>query len=563
MMNQNLFLCACFLLSCLCSSQAQEINYSSSQHHFFLTNERLPTKAAGASCDAYWSYFWEFGDESYSTTSSSPIKYCYEKPGTYEIRVSLVAHYSHEPSKTITKTIQVNSTDCGRDYERADINGLVNITTNATSQELIPNNQVQVVIDYKMPPTGAADGYLFLFYNREDRKIGFDPLVYESARLHDSKKLSNTYNSLPGLTNSAKNYLNNLVGQRYDYELFSCKKAPNESGRIFLTLRASNALDTIILKKRKSVMKTELKAVFIPRGRQFSDIMVDNYLMKMASVHDPNRMRILEPRQNAVYHKRNLESFTYEVEFQNEGGRAVPQVNIEVPWNANMDMSSIVVLDRSPNKKECPECPEDFNPALDSMSCFEVKTDRLDQAEFVFYNVMVHGKREQGIGGKKYTKGFVKYQVESNKRKDNTTKAEATILFKGGEPFTTKPDRKNWVHKGFGVRFGRNFGANLEGFEARDSLFKHWNNIGLYYRTTRVKSGVRLLAGGEVSLAGYSFVAKNATPVSQIDDDDFFDTDAIFTREEIDLQVLDLQVQAEVRWKEVIGGGVGAGRLFQ
>ncbi|MEM9885901.1 MAG: hypothetical protein AAF849_08415 [Bacteroidota bacterium] len=554
-------LSTCLLLSSSICLFAQKINYLPDQHLFYLSEERPPERAAGAICDAYWTYFWEFGDASYSTTSSSPIKYCYAKPGSYEVRVSLVPHYSHEASKTITRTIQVSNTNCERNYSAPDFKGFVNITTNATSQELIPNNEIQVAIDYKMPNNSSSrDGYLFLFYNKEDKKIGFDPLVYKSARVYEAAKLPSSYGSLSGITNSAKEYLNRLVKQRYDYELFRCEAAAGESGRMFLTLKASNSLDTVILKKKKSVLRTDLKAVFIPKGRQFNDLMVHNYPLKMASVHDPNRMRILKPSGNAIYKRSEPETFVYEVEFQNEGGRAVPQVNIEVPWDKNMDMESLVVLDRTPNRYDCPVCPEGFDPAKDSISCFEVKKDRADVLEFVFYNVMVHGKREPGIGGKKYTKGFVRYQVDSNRKKQNTNKAEATILFKGGEAFTTKPDQKNWKHKGFGIRIGRNFGQNIEGFERRDSLFKHWNNIGLYYRTSRVKSGITWLAGGEVSLAGFSFVARNATPF--FIEDEFvegFGFGADFTQEELDLQVLDIQIQAEARWKEVIGGGVGGG----
>ncbi len=537
--------------------KAQTISYDQSSQTFTIENLEPPTSPAGAKNPPYWKYFWEFGDGHYSM-SENPI-YCYENPIDHEVRVSLTPYYSYDRSRSITGTVRGN-TSCTVDRSYQEPTGMVQITSNADG-ELVPGHEIQLAIDYKMPSNQVSgEGYLLFFYNSEKEKkalnLPFYPLTYarDSERLPSANKMVSVIPSqMTGISEEAKSYVSALQNE-YQYKGFHCTIEPGSVDRVFLTVAANVALDTTIIKGKRGALNINLKSVWIPINVQFDiNTMVQNYALQMLSVHDPNRLRIIRPYGPAYYSQKDPETLEYLIEFQNKGGRAVKQVDVVVPMDRNLNYKTIKITRRDPDEISCPVCATDFDPAISTASCFQLDTSQTEATGDVvlrFYNVMIHGKNEAGIGKNKFTKGFIQYTIETNKKRMDFQFSRASIEFEGGEVFVTKPDGKNWRHKSLGFKGGKNFGASLDGYEVLDDEISKWYNVAFVYKNAPLFQGVGY--GVELGSSGFGFRSWSAEPA--------FDMEAFeLTEEVLDIKTLDLQAQIEYRIGGVVSGGIGAG----
>ncbi|MEM8526046.1 MAG: hypothetical protein AAGG68_15515 [Bacteroidota bacterium] len=552
-------------------SFSQKIQYKNNT--FSISGLAPPTQAAGAKQASYWKMFWEFDDGNYCA-SNRPI-YCYENDGIYNVRVSLIPHYSHDETKTLTAPITVEvDINCKNTIVENRIKKAVSIETNVAN-ELVPDNDIQVILEYKMPAT-ANQGYLIFLYNsdkeKEDSKLSFSPLTYKyNPRLHGAKKMSAVEPINMNIREKAKLYLlDELNKEKYSAVGFECSGKPGDIQRIFLTVAASPALDTIILKKKKDKLITTLKAVFIPENAGFiPDKMTDTYPLKMLSVHDPNKMEV-EPHNVVLFNKKNPQKFTYTVHFENKGGKAAERVIVKVPWNQNLDRNSIKVIDRDPKKTSiCPDCNTlvNYDPTSGSKSCFEVDTTRhTDTIYFTFHNVLL--KKEKGIGGRNFAQGYIKFEVKSTSEKKDVTKLSSVIEFEGGEEFETNTVRNNWKHQGIGLKIGRNIGGggNYDlrdgdfsfGFDRAYDDFQNWFNIGIYQRRNYVRNGWTLFAGWEASVAGFGFEHRRSDLFFPFGITDNFG-DRVVLEERLSMQTLDLQAQTEYRIGGLLAVGAGGG----
>jgi len=560
-------------------SFSQKIQYKNNT--FSISGLTPPTQAAGAKRSAYWKLFWEFGDGNYS--ASNLPRYCYDENGTYTVRVSLTPHYSHDATKTITETITVRADiNCKNTIVKDRMRSAVEIDTDAAN-ELVPDNDIQVILQYQIPVT-ANQGYLVFLYNSDKEqdasKLRFSPLTYKyNPRLHGAKKMNAFEPTSMNIREKAKLYLlDQLNIEKYSAIGFECSGKPNEIQRIFLTVSASPALDTIILKKKKDELITTLKAVFIPKDAGFvPDKMTDTYRLKMLSVHDPNKLEV-KPRNVVLYNKNNPQQLTYTVHFENKGGKAAKRVIVKVPWDQNLDLSSVEVVDRDPKKTSvCPDCNTlvNYDPNSSSKSCFEMDTSKVDSEKaiyFTFHNVLLHGKREKGVGGKEFTQGYIKFEVNSTSEKKDVTKLSSSIVFEGGEEFETNTVRSHWKHQGIGLKIGRNIGGGGNyrmdysnpdgdfsfGFDRAYDDLQNWFNIGVYQRRNYVRNGWTLFAGWEASLAGFGFDHRRSNLILQQDIGRVIE-DRVVLEEKLSIQTLDLQAQTEYRIGGLVAVGAGAG----
>ncbi|MEL7161011.1 MAG: PKD domain-containing protein, partial [Bacteroidota bacterium] len=347
-MNTKILVLAWVLSVCIYSqsASAQFIEYDPIHHQFSVGGLKDPIAAAGASKSPEWTYLWEFGDGNYREGPTE--KYCYATPGLKSVRLQLVPHYSHDSTRTITKVITVTKTCANSDCDGKgacgeydyDIKKLVTIKSNADN-ELVPENDVQFIVHYSLPRQAAGEGTLFLFYNGNQiiKEAKFAPLVLQrggrdAPRLYGATRLRNPKQRLREQTVSP--LPSPELG--YNVEGFDCRLAAGQSGRMFLTMSASASLDTVTLKRKRDKLSTHVRAVWIPKGHPFSESqMTDRYDLKMYSVHDPNRIHILKPRNQAIYARQKPEEFTVEIEFQNLGGAPAARVVAAVPWPENID----------------------------------------------------------------------------------------------------------------------------------------------------------------------------------------------------------------------------------
>ncbi|MDX1477672.1 MAG: PKD domain-containing protein [Saprospiraceae bacterium] len=536
---------------------AQEIHHNPATNTFSVVGLDDPERPAGAKNRPYWKYFWEFGDGHYDMAESP--SYCYGAAGTYQVRVSLTPYYSYESTRTIVREVTV-SRACSETPSYEEQTGYIDVVSNANG-ELVPGNQFELAVHVRMPPgVTASTGYVVLCYNsivqQRNLKLRFQPLAFRPGeeRLYSAEPLAAVIpTQLSGISESARSYVSQLINE-YQVKGYVCEVSPGQETRLFATLGASSALDTTIIKGKKGALNIVIKAVWIPKGVAFdAGTMVDNYPMQLLSVHDPNKLRIARPAGAAFYNRRYPQWLEYEIHYQNKGGRPVKQLDIEVPWDRNLDYRTIEVLTRDPDIESCPVCPPDVDPRSMISSCFAVDTSAVSTSglvTFSFYNVMIHGKNEGGVGGGKYTRGFVRYRVKSNHERIDHQRSVARIIFEGGEPLLTSPDRKKWRHKYFGIKGGRNFSAQLDGFESVDDEVGRWYNAAFMYKNTPVYHGLGY--GFELGSAGFGFRVWSVDFAPQMETFELSD-------EIIDIRTLDLQLQGEVRLAGAVSAGIGAG----
>ena len=567
-------ICLPLCLSGQSTRSQPEIKYNPVSRQFFVQNLPPPDSAAGAEKAPYWSYFWEFGDGHYSTARNP--HYCYSGQGIKNIRLSLVPHYSYSPTRVIRRNMFVggscNDAACRR---LGACNGpnynigskLVQVGSNA-DHELVPNNEIQLAIHLRMPRGATAgEGDLFLFYQDQEviEELGFPPLIARNDPQDQQRNLfALTQTSVRSVLDAGgSNY--RLARSLYESRsygrplVYRCRIAPGETQRLFISLAASRSLRLHRFDDKKGELVPEIKAVWVPHDYAFNEgLMLDNYPLKMLSVHDPNRIRVRFPNGRATYVRNHPQTFEVEIDFQNRGGSPARQVIAAVDWPENLDPNSIEILGRDPtNSSVCPDCPN--GPLTDTTSsCFQLDTSRVaseGKVYFIFHNVMIHGKRETGLGGNEFTKGRVRFSARSNNRQRQQTAFSGGIIFDNEDPIATRERHRNWRHRGLGLRVGYNLGANNDDFDAFSGNFRDWLQVGLYYRRSSLKEGLTPFAGVELNYSGQGLNRDLAYNT-------FFDNEvsslALF-RERLNVQTLDILATTEFRVGGVFSLVLGAG----
>ena len=542
-------------------SYAQELRYDNSTNQFSLPNLFLPDSIPKNPNPPSWKYFVEYGDGHYST-ESFPHSYHYSEMSNYPARVTLTPQYSFSATKVISNKIENTSTSFIEKKYPVPDNQFVHIETSARN-ELTPKNEIRIVIHYRMPENAQSnEGYLILFYNNKAEKyqhrLRFEPFIEDtlenSEMLYDAVP-STIYHLKQAFGPESQNaqqtdavsklYLNNRV--------FKCSIQAGEEKRLFLSLLASPALNTKILDKKEN-LEVHIKAIWMPTSVTYaSTAMSTRYPFKMLSVHDPNRLRIIQPRGSAIYHPRKPQKFVYEIQFENKGGRAAEDVQVKMKWPKNLDYNTIKVLERDPDFTLCPNCPPGIDFERYPKSCFYVDTSYINSEDtviFGFNQIGLMGKREPGLGNKKYTKGFVRFSVSSNDKMVGKQKDKAVIILKGDAPLPTKKRTKKWRHKTINVRIGAATSAEAGDFKLNDNEFKRKFFAGLTYTNAPLYSGFGYRTS--LSLAGIGLKGREVN-------DYLVEQTPILTSETIDIQTLEAHMFLEYRLFNVLATGVGVG----
>lgn len=465
---------------------------------FQVNNLGTPNKAAGAQNDPYYGdYFWEFGDGNYSTEQRP--EYQYAAPGNYVASVHLTPFYSHDLPLAVSETVLASSIRRTEiiDEKVSDAN-LLHIFSNANGR-LVPGNEIQLVLHYQTPSwaSGKQEGFLLLFFNQDrESNLNISPFSFPEegdARKYYGEQEVDLYkvlnhNDLP----SEAIRLAEEKSFNHDVLAFECPAAVSgRSRRLFISLKSNEHLGRVVFKKKQKKVDVSIKAMWIPKASGFdADRQLQTYTLTLLNVHDPNKMTV-RPR-TANYKKGSPQELEYEVQFQNKGRRAAREVTIEIPWSRNLSYSSVEVVGRNPDQWECRECPKEFDPYQDRFSCFKIDTTsrRVEgKVLFTFYNISLHGTKEDGVSKNKYTKGNLVFRVKSNDEKQDLTSTRASIIFEGAKPLKTNRVRTEWRQKTLGLRPSYNMGGDIGILSRSDNILKQFN-LGVYLQNAPVKTGM-------------------------------------------------------------------------
>jgi hypothetical protein len=416
----------------------------------------------------------------------------------------------------------------------------------------------------------ATEGYLILIINDMDEqsKIGvrYGLFQHPEWRGLDQARQIKSLSEVYGIGQQARELLARQTATSQWRGFAIDKLVPGQEYRAFFSLSVAKALDADFIKRRQQKgLNVTLRAMFIPKATTAlgpADDMLASKVMMLDYVRDPNRIKIKYPTTPAYYHRNVPQRFTYHVEFENKGTGPARRVEIEIPWDETLDWNTIELVDWHPGRNEgCLRCPEGFIPEQDTTkSCFQIDYSRLRYEQrlvFIFHNIWLHGKKEEGVNRKKYTQGELTFSVKSNGVKRDLVSTRAKITFQGQnglrDEVRTNRATKSWRHSALGLQAGMTSLAPPEGFSNDAEGYLDRFTLGAYYQNTALKTGLGW--GFSLDYAPFGFS-------SRIAEHTVLPTGQIFLqlqREQVEMSVLAAQAQVNFRLGGWLSAGVGGG----
>ena len=414
-----------------------------------------PLRQIAGAPEAFYSYFWEFGDGKFSFEEKP--RHVYSDTGIYNVRLFATNNYDDgKPPPTRPKPLRVNKT---KPVYAANTNpsffkqgGAIEMKVNRMPR---PDEDLVLIMAYRNPDNNTAvNGSLILFYNEKQfRKDNFD--VAEERTYNNEKKSSinsiasnirdneiietgsmialagpyaadaNTHSTFRAgkfsqlLADKMKLFRQNNVWQFSNLQ-------KGEEKYFFLTLHTTPEM----IKDTNAVVV--LNGMFVPDDPNGE---IEEYQLELQIVasHDPNRMMLRNRRLNYRFTGKQKE-MTYKVQFQNTGKGPSKQISVGIYIPPMLDPHSLEILDFKPKTVMC-------DSAYAGQSCLDTII-RKDSIWFVFKNIYLPGLRQLGFIDIDSTIGFIKYKMNFSKElKKLPFESGASIVFDNNEPIRTNRAR--------------------------------------------------------------------------------------------------------------------------
>lgn len=450
------------------SIRTANILFQKDKNKVQFTAETPPLRQIAGAPQAFYTYYWEFGDGHYSMEESP--SHTYRKPGDYTVRLSTTNNYDDgiPPGSRPTK-LSVSATG----YEDFDDENLQLLDTHygfrlRTNREPVPGEEIQMVVSYASDKDYPTSGKLYLFYNEKKYKANNFDLTdlrthygeYESlpdepmalnAQLSLEKILLSTGLDAHWLPENDTIYKKNLPASLQDahayyrdYKSLSYDDMqPGEKRNAFVTLKATPEM----LKDTSAIIT--VKSIWVPeRGTDAHQ--VRTHEMEIVTSHDPNKMALSDSRLN--YRLVRFKRLQYKVRFQNNGEGPARLIKLNVDLPKMLDKTSLKILDMYPKVPICPDGEDVRYSCIDTVF-YE------DKVSFQFKNIYLPGSNQKGVQERDSTKGFVKYSMKFGKDFHKvTSKSKTAIIFDKNEPIITNTARARFtIGISPGVRAGYHF----------------------------------------------------------------------------------------------------------
>jgi len=311
--------------------------------------------------------------------------------------------------------------------------------------------------------------------------VSFNPFTVNSYGTYYKEKVITTS---PVLSGAALSAFQSLKGDHKSYVVFetSAMKA-GEERRVFLTALGVDEL------QRNTGDNTELSftALWLPAdGTYKANNQKVKYSMKLLQVHDPNRLYV-KPRR-LYYKKGKVNTFEYELVFQNEAKGIVRDAKVSMYLGKGLDKSTLKVLSVNAIKKS-QEWKRDCNQIElnGSGRCFEIDTNsHPDSLHFIFHNIDLPGK---SFFNPKKSKGYIKFIVQTDKKVAKTI-SRAAIIFDGEDPMMTNKAKTKWRRRGLFLKAGLNLTAQGLDYLGAEASYQDKLSIGLSYKDAPIGAGL-------------------------------------------------------------------------
>lgn len=417
---------------------------------------------------AFYTYYWEFGDGSYSF-QKQPV-HTYKNKGNYKSQLSVTNNYDDgKPPSTRPKEVAIK--DDALDTSENEKHQLITAYNGfriQTNRDPIPDEEMQLVLSYANEKEYPTSGKVYLFFN--ERKYKAKNFELTDTRLYNNEQevfddviaANNSYISrdeliqttgistfinekllvtdtlrqnLPLTLEEAKAYYQDVKVLNFD------EMQSNEERNMFFSLKTTPEM----LKDTSAVIS--IRSIYVPeRGNDTHKVLTKE--MEIVTSHDPNKMAVYDTRLN--YRLVRFKNLKYKVRFQNDGEGPARLIKLNVDIPEMLDKSTLKVLEMYP---ECPICPEEEV----NYSCLDTIIMK-DRISFQFKNIYLPGTAQKGVHDKDSTKGFVKYSLKFGKDFHKVkSKSKTEIIFDKNDPIITNTSTSRFSP---GISIGAKAGYN-------------------------------------------------------------------------------------------------------
>lgn len=425
------------------------ISYEINKNQVTYGAEMPPLNQIAGAPKAFYTYYWEFGDGTYSF-KEKPV-HTYKKNETYEAKLWATNNYDNgKPPASRPKPITITNAldEASVDETSAFIDDKDLILKR--NREPIPDQEMVFITQYKNPNNYTSNGKLYLFYN--DRQFKNDNFKIKDTRLHHGERIATTeditqllpenndhmilasknvsflYNKtrIPQDTTKRKNLPLTLEESKDLYRNYQIIEfndmQPGEERAIFRTLKTTPEM----IKDTSAIVT--LRSIYVPDA-SYDNHTVKDTEMEIVTSHDPNKMssngRLLNYR--LVRFKR----LKFKVRFQNNGEGPANTIKLEVDTPEMFDKSTFKIEEMSP---QCPICPKEREV---NYSCLDTILQK-DKIIFQFNRIYLAGSEQKNVEEIDSTKGFVKYSMKFGKNfHKKKTKSKTAIYFDKNDPIIT------------------------------------------------------------------------------------------------------------------------------
>lgn len=468
------------------SLRTAEIQWNAEQNKVVFSSSTPALHQIAGAPEAFYTYFWEFGDGHYSFDEQPT--HVYEKPGDYTVR--LMATNNYDDGKPPTSRPKLASvTEISNQNIASDENSALISEHDAfrllKNREPVPNETVAFVISYANDKTYPTDGRIYLFYN--DKKFDKDNFnLSETRTYYGEYSATDTFKNLAQIhltkedfilttgwkadeywlkeTNDSvlKYNLNETLSNAYEeyrnVKVIDYDQMPSGQTRnIFFTLQTTPEM----LKDTSAVLT--VKSIWVPE-RAFETHQERTIEMEIVTSHDPNKMAVYNTRLN--YRTVRGKEMTYKIRFQNNGEGPAKTIQLDTEIPEIYDKSTLKILDTYPKVPICPDGQEVQYSCIDTVY-------QKDKISFIFKNIYLPGSHQKGVQERDSTKGFVKYALTFGKDFHKIpTHSQTAIIFDKNEPIITnmattrfKPGFSPGIRTGYTYAFPKKTSEDIKVME--------------------------------------------------------------------------------------------------
>jgi hypothetical protein len=393
---------------------------------------------------AFYTYYWEFGDGTYSTNPSP--EHIYKKEGEPTIRLWTTNNYDNgKPPPSRPQKIPVKKITYNDNISEQIIPGGLNLKNN---REPVPDEEMVVIASYQNEADYPTNGKLYLFFN--EKKFKADNFQLSEVRMHHGEKEIQDDVRVAGLrATSYDPYIawasaipsphpDDVVKESADLQLNTVleeARAQYKNSNVleFNNMPAKESRNVFYSFKTTPEMLKDTSARITIRGIYVPEKGTDKHTskqleMEIVTSHDPNKMSVSDTRLNYRFYKnKDLE---FKVRFQNNGEGPAHSIKLKVDVPDMYNKQTLQVIDMYP---PCPICPD----KQATISCLDT-TIVNNQIIFHFKNIYLPGSNQKNDVDRDSTKGFVKYTLRFNEKiSKQKTKSRTAIIFDKNDPILT------------------------------------------------------------------------------------------------------------------------------